>query len=269
MMLMPLSALVQLCSGLDENAVGTCSELVFAPIDASFADDAPLLPSGFRIIPLDCVTVSAFHIRAELKIVISLTYDDYYYEIALVIVFVTQFYNVYLGLSIISLQNYCLVQGNSSPNRTLDLASALEVGPTKSKVPGDSTGSCGSLKSVMTIALQFAFENHLQENVATMARQYIRNIISSVQRVALALSPSRLGCNGLHSPPGSPEAVTLAHWICHSYRYDAILLQHHEIALAYHLRHVFMQSSPNSCEVWNSTFIFNQPYNKTGLIAVL
>lgn len=38
---------------MDENAVGTCAELIFAPIDASFADDAPLLPSGFRIIPLD------------------------------------------------------------------------------------------------------------------------------------------------------------------------------------------------------------------------
>lgn len=38
---------------MDENAIGTCAELIFAPIDASFADDAPLLPSGFRIIPLD------------------------------------------------------------------------------------------------------------------------------------------------------------------------------------------------------------------------
>jgi len=45
---------------VDENATGTCSELVFASVDASFADDAPLLPSGFRIIPLDTVTVSAF-----------------------------------------------------------------------------------------------------------------------------------------------------------------------------------------------------------------
>nr|GMD37255.1 homeobox-leucine zipper protein ATHB-15 [Ipomoea batatas] len=45
--------LLQLCNGMDENAVGTCAELIFAPIDASFADDAPLLPSGFRIIPLD------------------------------------------------------------------------------------------------------------------------------------------------------------------------------------------------------------------------
>lgn len=42
-----------MCSGIDENAVGACSELVFAPIDEMFPDDAQLLPSGFRIIPLD------------------------------------------------------------------------------------------------------------------------------------------------------------------------------------------------------------------------
>lgn len=42
---------------MDENAVGTCAELIFAPIDSSFADDAPLLPSGFRIIPLDSAKV--------------------------------------------------------------------------------------------------------------------------------------------------------------------------------------------------------------------
>lgn len=47
----------QLCSGVDENAVGACAQLVFAPIDESFADDAPLLPSGFRVIPLDSKTV--------------------------------------------------------------------------------------------------------------------------------------------------------------------------------------------------------------------
>ncbi|KAK1370864.1 hypothetical protein POM88_036956 [Heracleum sosnowskyi] len=45
--------LLQLCSGLDENAAGGCAQLVFAPIDETCADDAPLLPSGFRVIPLD------------------------------------------------------------------------------------------------------------------------------------------------------------------------------------------------------------------------
>lgn len=166
-MIMPSDIfLLQLCNGVDENAIGTCAELMFAPIDASFADDAPLLPSGFRIIPLDS--------KADA----------------------------------------------SSPNRTLDLASTLEVGPAGSRPTGDHSKNSGSAKSVMTIAFQFAFEIHLQESIAAMARQYVRSIISSVQRVALALSPSRIGSlPGLRSPPGTPEAQTLARWICQSYRF--------------------------------------------------
>ncbi|CBI36079.3 unnamed protein product, partial [Vitis vinifera] len=157
--------LLQLCSGMDENAVGTCAELIFAPIDASFADDAPLLPSGFRIIPLDSGKEA------------------------------------------------------SSPNRTLDLASALEIGPAGNRSSNDYSVNGGNTRSVMTIAFEFAFESHLQENVASMARQYVRSIISSVQRVALALSPSHLSSHaGLRPPLGTPEAHTLARWISHSYR---------------------------------------------------
>ncbi|XP_057434771.1 homeobox-leucine zipper protein ATHB-8 isoform X2 [Lotus japonicus] len=158
--------LLQLCSGVDEHAVGTSAELVFAPIDASFSDDAPILPSGFRIVPLDSGTDAA------------------------------------------------------SPNRTLDLASSLEVGTTANKAAGANSGHSGSTKSVMTIAFQFAFEVHLQDNIATMARQYVRSIVASVQRVSLALSPSRFGSqSAFHLPPGTPEAQTLARWICNSYRF--------------------------------------------------
>ncbi|XP_027343901.1 homeobox-leucine zipper protein ATHB-15 isoform X4 [Abrus precatorius] len=157
--------LLQLCSGMDENAVGTCAELIFAPIDASFADDAPLLPSGFRIIPLDSGKEA------------------------------------------------------SNPNRTLDLASALDIGPAGNRTSNDYSGNSGCMRSVMTIAFEFAFESHMQEHVATMARQYVRSIISSVQRVALALSPSHLSSQaGLRTPLGTPEAQTLARWICNSYR---------------------------------------------------
>ncbi|KAF3550253.1 hypothetical protein DY000_02010376 [Brassica cretica] len=159
--------LLQLCSGMDENALGTCAELIFAPIDASFADDAPLLPSGFRIIPLDSTKEA------------------------------------------------------SSPNRTLDLASALEIGPAgTTKASTDQSGNSGTCaRSVMTIAFEFGVESHMQEHVASMARQYVRGIISSVQRVALALSPSHI-CSqvGLRTPLGTPEAQTLARWICQSYR---------------------------------------------------
>ncbi|MFS7968695.1 hypothetical protein Hanom_Chr09g00800601 [Helianthus anomalus] len=42
-----------LCYGINENAVGACSKLVFALIDEMFPDNAPLIPSGFQIIPLD------------------------------------------------------------------------------------------------------------------------------------------------------------------------------------------------------------------------
>ncbi|ONK70691.1 uncharacterized protein A4U43_C04F520 [Asparagus officinalis] len=156
--------LLQLCSGIDENAAGSCVQLVFAPIDELFPDDAPLLPSGFRVIPLDC--------RPD-------------------------------GLN---------------SNRTLDLASSLEVGSAVNRTGGEASPSDYSLRSVLTIAFQFPYEFHLQESVAGMARQYVRNIVSAVQRVSMALAPSQLGLSSSNKLlAGSPEAVTLARWICQSY----------------------------------------------------
>ncbi|KAL3639758.1 Homeobox-leucine zipper protein ATHB-15 [Castilleja foliolosa] len=151
--------LLQMCSGMDENAVGTCAELIFAPIDVSFVEDAPLLPSGFRIIPLDSGKEA------------------------------------------------------SSPNPTLDLASALGVAGNKPS--GHLTANGGTTRYVMSIAFQFVFESHMQDIVVQMARQYMRAVISSVQRMALALSSTHLGPQaGL----GSPEAHTLARWVSQSYR---------------------------------------------------
>ena len=114
-----------------------------------------------------------------------------------------------------------ILQDASSPNRTLDLASALDVGPAGNRASGDCAGQSGKSKSVMTIAFQFVFDVHLQDNVAAMARQYVRSIIASVQRVALALSPSNFGPHAnLQTPAGAPEAQTLARWITQSYRYS-------------------------------------------------
>ncbi|KAJ1282140.1 hypothetical protein BS78_03G027600 [Paspalum vaginatum] len=161
--------MLQMYNGLDENTVGTCSELIFAPIDASFSDDSPLLPSGFRIIPIDSPL------------------------------------------------------DTSSPKCTLDLASTLEVGTPRSRINGSGprNSACNGSKAVMTIAFQFAFESHLQDSVAAMARQYMRSIIASVQRIALALSSSRLVSNvvEMSNTPASPEAATLSRWICQSYRF--------------------------------------------------
>ncbi|GJX53732.1 homeobox-leucine zipper protein ATHB-15-like protein [Tanacetum coccineum] len=155
--------LLQVCNGMDENAVGMCAELIFAPIDASFADDAPLVPSGFRIIPLDSI------------------------------------------------------KDGSSPNRTLDLASALEIRGSGNKISSDLNVSSGTARSVMTIAFEFVCESHMQETVAAIARQYVRNIIASVQRVASALSPNMHLNGALHAPLGTPEAHVLASWISRSY----------------------------------------------------
>jgi homeobox-leucine zipper protein len=170
--------LLQMYNGVDENTVGTCSELIFAPIDASFSDDSPLLPSGFRIIPIDSPL------------------------------------------------------DTPSPKCTLDLASTLEVGTPRRRIHGaggSGNAACAGSKAVMTIAFQFAFESHLQDSVVAMARQYMRSIIASVQRIALALSSSRLvpQAGGIsHAPAAAaaaaaatPEAATLSRWICQSYRF--------------------------------------------------
>ncbi|KAK4361375.1 hypothetical protein RND71_020327 [Anisodus tanguticus] len=157
--------LLQLCSGVEENAAGACAQLVFAHIDESFGDDAPLLPSGFSVIPLEPKSDSA------------------------------------------------------SAARTLDLASTLEARTGGMRPSGEVEGSNYSHRSVLTIAFQFAFENHYRDNVAAMARQYVRSIVGSVQRVAMAIAPSQLGSQLTpKSLPGSPEAITLARWICRSYK---------------------------------------------------
>lgn len=123
----------------------------------------------------------------------------------------------------------------NNPNRTLDLTSALDIGPAGHKASNDS-GSSGCMRSVMTIAFEFAFESHMQDHVASMARQYVRSIISSVQRVALALSPSNLNSQaGLRTPLGTPEAQTLARWISNSYRCVSSFYFSFRLHSSYHL----------------------------------
>ncbi|PRQ33541.1 putative transcription factor & lipid binding Homobox-WOX family [Rosa chinensis] len=191
--------LLQICSGVDENAVGACSELVFAPIDEMFPDDAPLLPSGFRIIPLESKTSDSKDAMAT--------------------------------------------------HRTLDLTSSLEVGSTTNHNAGD-LNSFHNARSVLTIAFQFPFESSLQDNVASMARQYVRNVISSVQRVAMAISPSGLSPSvGPKLSPSSPEALTLANWICQSYSYHigAELLQPDSLGGDSMLKHLWHHQDAILC----------------------
>lgn len=111
------------------------------------------------------------------------------------------------------------MQDTPAATRTLDLASTLEVGSGGARPSSEADTNSYNLRSVLTIAFQFTFENHTRDNVAAMARQYVRSVVGSVQRVAMAIAPSRLGSQlGPKPLPQSPEALTLAQWICRSYR---------------------------------------------------
>lgn len=111
------------------------------------------------------------------------------------------------------------LQDALATHKTLDLASSLEVGPAASHT-AENTGTLHNARSVLTIAFQFPIENNLQDNVAAMARQYVRSVIASVQRVATAIySSGSCPTVGPKPSPGSSEALTLANWICQSYRY--------------------------------------------------
>lgn len=100
------------------------------------------------------------------------------------------------------------------------MASTMEVGSGNARPAGEADLNGYNLRSVLTIAFQFTFENHTRDNVAAMARQYVRSVVGSVQRVAMAIAPSRFNTQlGPKSLSGSPEALTLARWICRSYRF--------------------------------------------------
>lgn len=96
------------------------------------------------------------------------------------------------------------------------------MGSTNPNSDASADGCATNSRSVLTIAFQFPSEAHLQESVAAMACQYVRGVVSAVQRVSIALTPSHPGSGrlvgGQRVLPGSPQAGTLARWICHSYK---------------------------------------------------
>lgn len=117
------------------------------------------------------------------------------------------------------LRDFWLLQDGFGLDRTLDLASTLEGG-NDLRLNGDakSSNSPGQMRSVLTIAFQFAYEVHTRETVAAMARQYVRNVVASVQQVAMALAPSR-GTPPPRQVPSNPDALSLVRHVLSSYRY--------------------------------------------------
>ena len=149
----------------------------------------------------------------------NITFLHAYYMHLIQTIFVHNVSLINLMFSCVAFNLQYLTQDGVPSGRTLDLASSLEVGTTAQHASGDGSQDDCNLRSVLTIAFQFPYEIHLQDSVAAMARQYVRSIVSAVQRVSMAISPS---LSGLSTGPkiisGFPEAATLVRWICQSYQ---------------------------------------------------
>lgn len=132
------------------------------------------------------------------------------------------------AFQLVSLRQWrVLVQDGFDLDRTLDLASTLEGG-NDLRVNGDtkSSSNSGQMRSVLTIAFQFAYEVHTRETCAAMARQYVRTVVASVQRVAMALAPSRGAAAPPRQLPSNPDALSLVRHVLSSYRYHHIRTHH-------------------------------------------
>ncbi|KAH6801686.1 hypothetical protein C2S51_033132 [Perilla frutescens var. frutescens] len=151
---------LQICNGMEDNDFGTCSELIFAPIDRNISDNVVLLSSGFRI---------------------------------------------YLG---------------TSPSSNLASNEARNTRNGQAVIDNPPT--------MLIVAFQFPFQAHLVEDVAAMAREYVRHVVSCVkffsQEALMPESYPETNCIEVNPAMGfnvtsEPDfAINLANLMCQSYR---------------------------------------------------
>ncbi|GFZ18885.1 homeobox-leucine zipper family protein [Actinidia rufa] len=164
--------------------------LCFAPIDEMFPDDVPLLPSGFRISPLDTKLVELNVLHLDLlqfgKLIPQFVQPMFKWR------------EIHLDPSPalwnpISLK--CDTQDTLTIHRTLDLTSSPEVGPATNSASGDASSSYNARSRDFFCAK--GCDGH----------------------ISITIDPTV----GLKLSPGFPEALTPVHWICQSYRHVALL----------------------------------------------
>ncbi|XP_078170134.1 homeobox-leucine zipper protein HOX32-like [Carex rostrata] len=116
---------------------------------------------------------------------------------------------------------------NSGGNQTLDLAYSQKVRSgsagraTQAVFDSSDPNLYSNMRSVLTIAFQFAYENNLRDRVAAMARECVTSVMASVQRIAMEISSSLIGSQiePRQFSSASPEVHTLAQRIYSSYRF--------------------------------------------------
>nr|AWD38918.1 class III homeodomain-leucine zipper protein [Ceratopteris pteridoides] len=134
------------------------------------------------------------------------------------------------GFRVVSLDNINSNLVGGSSVLTLELASGLETTACKrgSESP-DNMLSDNTSRSVLSMAFQFNIDIEMENSMAEMAKQYMRKVMSTLQRVALILVPpspnlllvpSNKPCS--QSPTSANNhregSKTIAHWICRSYK---------------------------------------------------
>ncbi|KAH9301726.1 hypothetical protein KI387_013309, partial [Taxus chinensis] len=98
----------------------------------------------------------------------------------------------------------------------LNLASTLEG--DMSRAMTDTGISSSNFRSIVTIAFQFGYDTNNCDSVSIAAHKYMRTVIASVQRVAMAIAPRVGSTLGLRSLSGTTEVLTLVKQIVSSFR---------------------------------------------------
>ncbi|KAI5073334.1 hypothetical protein GOP47_0011347 [Adiantum capillus-veneris] len=115
------------------------------------------------------------------------------------------------------------VERSGTSTRTLDLASTLEATTYKSSNMRMENIS-KMRRSVLSMAFQFSFEVERESVTIRMAKHYVRHVVSTLHRLALALAPPPPlslppNPNSQLSPTSHPfESIPFAQWICRSYK---------------------------------------------------
>lgn len=99
-----------------------------------------------------------------------------------------------------------------------NLASTHEGDSDTGRVMTDTGTVSNHFRSVVTIAFQFRYDTHNCDSVSISARKYMRTVIASVQRVAMAIAPRVGSMLGLGNISDTTEMLTLIKQIVSSYR---------------------------------------------------
>ncbi|CAM8963477.1 unnamed protein product [Rhodiola kirilowii] len=107
------------------------------------------------------------------------------------------------------------------------------------------------MRSVLAIAFQFPFESNSLDSITTMSRQYVRSVITSIQKFAMVIAPPPEICPTvrLKYSLDTPQWLILAQWVCRSFshHFGADLLREGPLAGDLMLKQLWHHSDAILC----------------------